>query len=277
MAEEYDYLFKCIIIGDKGVGTTTLVKYLTEIEEQQTLEANKKWVEATKKQYDKKIDEYRILRDKATGASKRVLIKWIKSLIKQKAALEKWFLIEKPISHRLTTGVEICTKFVKLRGNNSKLQIWVLSPLERFNSIREYYVRDSLCAIIMYDITNINTLNRISEWCQLIREAIKKQYDKKINEYHILKDKATGASKRVLIKWNKALIRGNYGDIPILLVGNKLDLEDLREISIDQANKIIEDLQLSAFMEISSKTGENVELMFERFTQLIINFFENRN
>jgi len=244
----YDYVFKCIIVGDKGVGQTTLVKYL----EQQTLEATKKRLEATKKGYDKKIDEYRILRDKTTGeASKRVLIKWIKSLIKQKTALEEW-TPEKALAHnflfdiqgfkddaKMTIGVDFCFKIVKLRGNNAKLQIWVLSPLERFNSIHRFYVRDSLGAIILYDITNINTLNRISEWSQLIREK--------------------------------------NGNIPILLVGNKIDLEDLREISIDQINKIIEELQLSAFMEISSKTGENVELMFERFTQLIINFFENRS
>lgn len=237
MAEEYDYLFKCIIVGDKGVGQTTLVKYLTEVEERQTLEANKKCLEATKKQYDKKIDEYRILRDKAARASKRVLTRWIKGLIIQKAELEMVFETPKFNSHRLTTGVDVLNKTVKLRGNNVKLHIWVLSPAERFNSIREMYVRGSLGAIILYDITIVNTLNRISKWCQLIREK--------------------------------------NGNIPILLVGNKLDLEDLREISIDQANKIIEDLQLSAFMEISSKTGENVELMFERFSQLSINFFEN--
>ncbi|MFX1589083.1 MAG: Rab family GTPase [Promethearchaeota archaeon] len=222
MAEEYDYLIKCIIVGDKGVGITTLIKYLTGVREQQTLEA-------TKKQYDKKIDEYQILRGKTRGRFKR--------LIKRKTTLEK----RTPIfnSHRLSTGAELCTKTVKLRGNNAKLQIWILSPSKRFNSLRQLYVLGSNGAIIMYDITNMNSLNRISEWSQVIRE----------------KD----------------------GNIPILLAGNKIDLEDLREISIDQINKIIEDLQLSAFMEISSKTGENVELMFERFTQLIINFFENRN
>ena len=172
-------------------------------------------------------------------------------MIKQKTALEEW-TPEKALAHnflidvqgfkddaKMTIGVDFFFKIVKLRGNNAKLQIWVLSPLERFYSIHRFYVRDSLGAIILYDITNINTLNRISEWSQLIREK--------------------------------------NGNIPILLVGNKIDLEDLREISIDQINKIIEDLQLSAFMEISSKTGENVELMFERFTQLIINFFENRS
>lgn len=231
MVEEYDYLIKCIIVGDKGVGITTLIKYLTGVREQQTLEA-------TKKQYDKKIDEYQILRGKTRGRFKSLVINYkIKKLIKRKTTLEK----RTPIfnSHRLSTGAELCTKTVKLRGNNAKLQIWILSPSERFNSLRQLYVLGSNGAIIMYDITNMNSLNRISEWSQLIRE----------------KD----------------------GNIPILLAGNKIDLEDLREISIDQINKIIEDLQLSAFMEISSKTGENVELMFERFTQLIINFFENRN
>ena len=94
MAEEYNYLFKCILIGDKGVGQTTLAIYLDQLK----IKATKERDDATKKQYDKEIDEYHILRDKAKNkASKRVLTKWIKSLTKQKTALDKYY------NYRLTT------------------------------------------------------------------------------------------------------------------------------------------------------------------------------
>ena len=84
----------------------------------------------------------------------------------------------------------------------------------------------------MYDITNYDSLNKIPEWVKCIRE--------------------------------------NRGDIPILLVGNKVDLNENRVVSKEQARIIKENNYLSSFMEISLKTGENVEDMFKKIISLII-------
>lgn len=87
--------------------------------------------------------------------------------------------------------------------------------------------------IIMYDITNKRSLSKIPEWS------------------------------------NK--IRGFCEDIPILLVGNKLDLEENREITRDYGTMIKEENNLSTFIEISVETGENVENMLEILVNLMIN------
>ena len=84
----------------------------------------------------------------------------------------------------------------------------------------------------MYDITNNDSLNKIPLWVKFIRE--------------------------------------NRGDVPILLVGNKVDLKENRVVSKEQAKKVKEDHGLSSFMEISLKTGENVEDMFKKIISLII-------
>lgn len=229
MAEEFSYLFKCLIFGDYKVGKTTLVERLNELQNQRALEANKKNI-------DKMIDEYHSLREKTQRRfKKRSISNKIEKLKKLKNTSEKSMSIDK--STRTVTGVDFCTKTVKFREDYAKLQIWVLSNQERFQRFLPMYVSNSVGAIVIYDITDSNSVNRISEWCNLIKER--------------------------------------NGNIPILLVGNKLDLKDLREISIEQGIKIKDELQLSAFMEISVKTGEDIVLMFERFTQLISEPLEN--
>ena len=69
MVEEYDYLFKCIIVGDNKVGITTLFKHISGVREQRTFEESKKGL-------DKKIDEYHILRGKTRRGFKRMVINY---------------------------------------------------------------------------------------------------------------------------------------------------------------------------------------------------------
>lgn len=223
MTVEYSYLFKCVILGDYKVGKTTLIERVNELQKQRALEANKKNI-------DKKIDEYYNLREKTQRRSKkRSIDKKIEKLKKHKNVSERSMSIDN--STRTITGVDFCINTVKFREDYAILQIWVLGNQERFQSLRHMYVSNSVGAIIIYDITNSNSVNKIEEWGHLIREL--------------------------------------NGNIPILLVGNKVDLEDIRKIPKEQGITIKDELQLSAFMEISMKTGENFDTMFERFSQLI--------
>jgi len=88
-------------------------------------------------------------------------------------------------------------------------------------------------AIIMYDITDLNTFKHVPEWVQIIRESA--------------------------------------GDIPILLIANKLELEQSREVSRKEGFEIVEKYNLSAFTEISTKTGKNVNKTFEDLIKIIMN------
>ncbi|GAF79968.1 unnamed protein product, partial [marine sediment metagenome] len=159
---------------------------------------------------------------------KRIFRKKIEKLIEKKE-LEQKPAIESSTLH--ITGVDFESKTVKFRNEYAKLQIWILSNQSRFQPLCHMYVASSQAAIIIYDITNLESLNKISEWCQLIREL--------------------------------------NGNIPIILIGNKLDLKELREVSIEQGISVKEKLQLSDFLELSIKNGENIEAMFERLTHHI--------
>jgi small GTP-binding protein len=133
------------------------------------------------------------------------------------------------------TGVVHTTKEVEIFGGiNIKLLFWIISEdKERFEKIWDMFIKGSKGVILMYDITNVKTLNRLTEWCKMVKE------------YRV--------------------------DIPILLVGNKLDLEENREVSKEQAERFKENNDISSWMEISLKTGNNVEKMFLNLVYLILN------
>ena len=84
----------------------------------------------------------------------------------------------------------------------------------------------------MYDITNVQTLSKLSEWCQLAKKY--------------------------------------RGDIPILLVGNKLDLEAKRDVSREQLENYNLNHDISEAVEISLQTGQNIEKMFLTITEMIV-------
>jgi len=134
---------------------------------------------------------------------------------------------------RSVTGVNYHKKLVEIRRNRLTLQIWVLGNQERFRDLRKMYVKGSSGSILMYDITNASSLSRIPEWCEMIAE--------------------------------------HCGEIPILLIGNKLDLEEQRAISEERGREVQRKNNLSSFMEISAETGENVEKMFELIGELLLN------
>ena len=122
---------------------------------------------------------------------------------------------------RLTLGVDYYSKTTLFKDKEVKLQIWNFGGEERFQFLLPKYCEGSDGAFFMYDITTKQSIDYLSDWTQIIRE--------------------------------------NSGDIPIMLIGSKLDLHRLREISHDEGTLAAKEHSLAAFLEVSSKTGENVE------------------
>ena len=130
-----------------------------------------------------------------------------------------------------TLGVQIESKDIIINEKSIKFTFFMLGMKDQFSLFYRAYCQGADSAIIMYDITNSETLERVSEWIQLLRK--------------------------------------NSGDIPIILVGNKVDLKS-REITTEEAMKIKDKFSLSGFYEISVKTGVNVEEMFREVVQLTL-------
>ena len=128
-----------------------------------------------------------------------------------------------------TIGVEFATKTVHVStGKTVKAQIWDTAGQERYRAITSAYYKGAKGAILMYDITSTNSFTSLNKWIKEIRD-------------------------------------NTESNIPILLVGNKIDLKDRRSISIEEGKNFAEREQL-LFMETSALEAINVQ---EAFTQLL--------
>ncbi|MFX0146972.1 MAG: Rab family GTPase [Candidatus Hodarchaeota archaeon] len=133
---------------------------------------------------------------------------------------------------RMTIGVDFETKDLKFNGIHVKLMVWDFAGEERFRFILPKYIRGAMGGILLYDITNYASFSHVFDWLSVIRET---------NE-----------------------------DFPILLIGTKTDLSSLREITYTEGLRLSKSRGLDGFIECSSKTGENVEKVFEDLTKTMI-------
>ena len=147
--------------------------------------------------------------------------------------LTRYYLYGDSKDYKSTIGVQFLRRNVIVQDKYVELTIWDVAVDETFQFFFPSRFRNKNGAIIMYDVTHSNTLNHLSEWVQLIREK--------------------------------------NGNIPIMLIGNNIDLVEACEVPKEEGEKIAEKYNLSAFFEISTKTGENVEEAFEDLAKIIIN------
>nr|GMD35632.1 ras-related protein RABA6a-like [Ipomoea batatas] len=127
-----------------------------------------------------------------------------------------------------TIGVEFAYRNIRVGGKLIKAQIWDTAGQERFRAITSSYYRGALGALLVYDITRRATFESLRKWLVELREQ--------------------GSS-----------------DMVIVLVGNKSDLGNSREIKQEDGQSLAE-LEGISFLETSAKENLNVE---EAFLQMI--------
>lgn len=132
---------------------------------------------------------------------------------------------------KLTIGVDFFSKTTKFKGKAIKYQIWDFGGEERFRFLLPQYCRGANGALFLYDITKHQTLEHLPDWTSIIREYA--------------------------------------GDIPIMLVGAKRDLQDYREVPREEGIQAAKKYNLAAFIELSSKTGQNVEEAFQTMNEIL--------
>ncbi|XP_032812524.1 ras-related protein Rab-30 [Petromyzon marinus] len=129
-----------------------------------------------------------------------------------------------PPGQGATIGVDFMIKTVEVDGTKIKLQIWDTAGQERFRSITQSYYRSAHALVLTYDVSSEETFACLPAW---LREM----------EQH--------ASAHV----------------PRVLVGNKLDLADVRQVTREQAEAFAR-LHGLRYLETSAKEAENVERLF---------------
>uniref|UniRef100_A0A4W3JX03 RAB6A, member RAS oncogene family n=1 Tax=Callorhinchus milii TaxID=7868 RepID=A0A4W3JX03_CALMI len=133
-------------------------------------------------------------------------------------------------TYQATIGIDFLSKTMYLEDRTVRLQLWDTAGQERFRSLIPSYIRDSTVAVVVYDITNVNSFQQTTKWIDDVRTE-----------------------------------RGS--DVIIMLVGNKTDLADKRQVAIEEGERKAKELNVM-FIETSAKAGYNVKQVIFRFYAL---------
>ena len=145
--------------------------------------------------------------------------------------LSRYLTNEFTSNTKSTVGVELGIKFLKIKNTSTKIQIWDTAGQERYQAITSSYFRGSDGCFIVYDITNETSFNNIEKWFDKIHEE-------------------------------------NDKEIPVIIVGNKCDLENERKIPTEKAKEKAQNLKC-AFYETSALKAINIEQIFEELINTI--------
>ena len=139
---------------------------------------------------------------------------------------------------KMTTGFDFNIKVLIINQQKVTLQIWDFGGQEHFASILPMYVRGTKGALLIYDVANKSTLNKIDDWLETIRSNVER-------------------------------------DIPIILVGFAPRQAEYREVSLEEGMNMAKSKGITVFIECNVRTGENVEEIFVMLTKLILKKFKH--
>uniref|UniRef100_A0A8D1FZZ8 Ras-related protein Rab-6B n=1 Tax=Sus scrofa TaxID=9823 RepID=A0A8D1FZZ8_PIG len=72
-------------------------------------------------------------------------------------------------TYQATIGIDFLSKTMYLEDRTVRLQLWDTAGQERFRSLIPSYIRDSTVAVVVYDITNLNSFQQTSKWIDDVR------------------------------------------------------------------------------------------------------------
>jgi len=136
-----------------------------------------------------------------------------------------------------TIGTEIFVKRFDFEEFEIVIQLWDFASEEQFHFLMPAYSAGSDAGIFMFDTTNKESLEVFYQWIKLFK---------------------------------KNLIGGERV-APVIVVGGKMDLDAEREVSKEEVLKLVGQTAIIDYIECSSKTGENVETIFEVLIKAIMN------
>ena len=182
--EEYDYIFKIILIGDSRVGKSCIASCLV----------------------GKEFNKY----------------------------------------EETTIGVDFktCTRELPLYKKLVKYYIWDTAGQEKFNAITKNYYRNIAGGIIIYDVTDRRSFNRVNYWLEQIKENSSQEL--------------------------------NIHKMPILLFGNKIDQYQNRKVYTEEGQALADEHNIE-FLEGSVLNNININNIFDLLGEQIYVDFVKKN
>jgi len=133
-----------------------------------------------------------------------------------------------------TLGLDFRQKKIELEdGKEIDLKLFDTAGQERYKSIASNLIKKANGILLIYDIANKDSFNSIAKWMESIEEI-------------------------------------SSSNIVVILIGNKSDLEDERQVKKEEGERAAKEYNIP-FYETSCKTGINIDEVFIRITKEILN------
>ena len=133
-----------------------------------------------------------------------------------------------------TTGASYCSKSLILEGHSFTADIWDTCGAEAYKSLTKFFLQGAKGAFIVYEINSKCSFDNIDSWIKILKEAIK-------------------------------------DNIPIIIIGTKCDLNDYREITVEEGELKAKEYGAD-FIETSALSGKNIlnafEILMRRVTKI---------
>lgn len=137
----------------------------------------------------------------------------------------------------MTKGVDITVKRIIHGGRTVTLQIWDFAGQKQFRFMIDVFLRGVKGVIYVYDVTDIETLLDLNEFINLTRNYLSNHF---------------------------------YPEVPEILVGNKLDLNNV-EVTIEDVHDFMKTYEIKKHFLVSGLFSNNVSEPFEYMVNQIIN------
>ena len=128
-------------------------------------------------------------------------------------------------NYQATIGLDFHSKNITIHDQDVRLIIYDTAGQEKFRSLIPMYIREAQIILFIYDISDKESFDSIPKWIHEVNDVINKE-------------------------------------VVFALIGNKLDLESNRKVTFEEGKKFAEKYNY-IFQEVSAKTGQNFENLFE--------------
>ncbi|XP_026472927.1 ras-related protein Rab-21-like [Ctenocephalides felis] len=135
--------------------------------------------------------------------------------------------------HLSTLQASFLNKKLKLDDKQINLAIWDTAGQERFHALGPIYYRASNGALLVYDITDEDSFQKVKNWVKELKKML-------------------------------------GSEIVLMIVGNKLDLEQDRNVSVEEAESYAAQVGAKHF-QTSAKLNEGIEELFSSLTREMLN------
>jgi len=142
------------------------------------------------------------------------------------------FLIKEIEVSKVINKLQIKNPKLKKNMKEFKLYFWDIGGQQDKLFSNEYYFVQAVGAFVVYDVTNRESFDNIDFWISKLKEL--------------------------------------SGDIPFIIIGNKIDKKDERLVSLEEARERAESYSVQ-YMETSAKSNENIDKAFESLSVQILN------